>query len=109
MKNMKSLRNEAGISQHKLAEAIGSTQQAIHGYEHGDFEPDIQTMTDIARFFNTSIDYLVGNTAVRGKVEEAEMHRLTADEFVSIENQRRLSPEHRKILNAIQNTLLEIE
>ncbi|MCL2851744.1 MAG: helix-turn-helix domain-containing protein [Defluviitaleaceae bacterium] len=56
MERLKLLRGEKGISQEKLAEKVGSSQQLIHKYEHGS-EPDIEAMKRIANFFNTSIDY----------------------------------------------------
>ena len=59
MKNLKFLRDEKSVSQQKVADAIGSNQQSIHRYENGDYEPDIQTLTLLADYFDTSIDYLV--------------------------------------------------
>lgn len=109
MKNLKSLRSETGISQNKLAEAVDSTQQAIHRYEHEDYEPDINTMMRIANHFNTSIDYLVGNSDVRNKIEKIEKHDLNADETVLIEKYRSLTPKHRKSITVMLDTLLAKE
>jgi transcriptional regulator with XRE-family HTH domain len=109
MKNLKSLRVETGVSQLRLAEAIDSTQQAIHRYEHGDYEPDIQTMTEIANFFNTSVDYLVGNTTIRNKVEDIRISELSVDEVVFMDRHRKLSARDKGIMVAMQNTLLETE
>ena len=62
MKNLKQLRISHKLSQQKLAEKLSLSQQTIYKYEHGITEPDIDTLTKIASYFNTSIDYLVGNT-----------------------------------------------
>jgi transcriptional regulator with XRE-family HTH domain len=103
MKNLKLLRNETGISQYKLAEAVGSTQQAIHRYEHQDYEPDIETMTRLARFFGTSIDYLVGNTTIRNKIEKYD---LNIEETVLVDKYRRLSPKQKKSINITLDTFI---
>lgn len=62
MINLKKLRLEHKLSQQKLAEKFGITQQAIFNYENGITEPDIYMLKQFAEFFNTSIDYLVGYT-----------------------------------------------
>jgi len=58
--NLKKLRNEYKISQQQLADVIGVSQQSINKYENHNIEPDIETLKIMAKFFNTSIDYLVG-------------------------------------------------
>lgn len=58
--NLKKLRNEYNISQQQLADVIGVSQQSINKYENHNIEPDIETLKTMAKFFNTSIDYLVG-------------------------------------------------
>lgn len=60
MQNLKKLRLERKLSQQKLAEQFGITQQAIYNYENGITEPDIYMLKRMADFFHTSIDYLVG-------------------------------------------------
>lgn len=62
VKNLKKLRRRKGISQQKLADALGTSQQAINKYENQGSEPDIDMLIAMADFFNTSVDYLVGNT-----------------------------------------------
>lgn len=60
VENLKKLRNEHGISQQQLADIVGVSQQSINKYENHNVEPDITTLKVIARYFNTTIDYLVG-------------------------------------------------
>lgn len=57
MNRIKDLRLEKGVSQNKLAKALGLTQQAISAYENGLREPDLETLNKIANFFNVSVDY----------------------------------------------------
>ena len=60
MQNLKKLRLERKLSQQKLADKFGITQQAIFNYENGITEPDIYMLKQFADFFHTSIDYIVG-------------------------------------------------
>ena len=91
LENLKKLREEAGISQKQLAEFIGVSQQSINKYENHNIEPDIDTMIRIADFFNTSVDYLIGHTDLRRKIELTHAYELNTDECGVIEGYRKLS------------------
>ncbi len=54
------LRNEANLSQQKLATIIGVTQKAIDFWEKGINEPKASYIIKLAQFFNVSTDYLLG-------------------------------------------------
>ena len=60
VKNLKKLRNEKGISQQQLASVIGISQQSINKYENHNVEPDIFTLSALADYFGTSVDFLIG-------------------------------------------------
>ena len=62
---IKELRNEKGISQRELAEAIGMRANAINNYENGYRTPDANTVLQLARYFSVSADYLLGITPFR--------------------------------------------
>lgn len=49
---LKMLRREKGITQKKLAEIVGTTQQSINKYENHNIEPDISTLITMADYFN---------------------------------------------------------
>ena len=58
---LKQLREDAGLSQYKLAEILGISQSAVGNWEAGTKEPRNYAMTQkIADFFDVSIDYLLG-------------------------------------------------
>ncbi len=61
-RNLKGLRREAGLSQGKLAEAIGVTQQCVSKWERADGEPTLTYLWKIADLFGISIDVLCGRT-----------------------------------------------
>lgn len=62
MINLKTLRLERKLSQQKLAEQFGITQQAIFNYENDITEPDIYMLKQLATFFHTTVDYLIGHS-----------------------------------------------
>jgi transcriptional regulator with XRE-family HTH domain len=107
VKNLKMLRDEKGVSQQKVADAIGSNQQSIHRYENGDYEPDIQTMTLLADYFDTSIDFLVGRIEIRKKIEPVEEYALNHEEAQLMDTFRSLAPTYRKYLAVMLDTFVE--
>ncbi|MFU0825977.1 MAG: HTH cro/C1-type domain-containing protein [Lachnoclostridium sp.] len=60
--NLEKLRKERKISQSKLGNALGITQQMISSYEKNISSPNIETLIKIADYFQISIDRLVGHT-----------------------------------------------
>ena len=104
MERLKSLRVEKKISQEKLAEQIGTSQQLIHKYEHGS-EPDIRTMKLIANFFNTSVDYLIGNTDLRIKIDSLDGLDLNEHEVILLDKYRLLPANARRGISLLIDEL----
>lgn len=59
---LKELRQSSGMSQQQVAERLQIKQQSYARYENGTGEPNLQTVTEIARIFDVSCDYLLGLT-----------------------------------------------
>lgn len=59
-KTLKELRCEQKISQTKLGEIVGVSQDMISLYERGTSEPSQETLIKIAKHFEVSTDYLLG-------------------------------------------------
>ena len=59
-KNLRMLMKERNVTQEDLGKVLGKTRQAVGYYAEGSSTPDIQTLANIARFFNTSTDFLLG-------------------------------------------------
>jgi transcriptional regulator with XRE-family HTH domain len=96
IKNLKQLRKEKGISQKSLGEEIGVSQQSMNKYENYNIEPDISTLIHLAKFFNTSVDYLIGNTEIRPVAELAMSFKPTQDEIDLINEYRKMSESERE-------------
>lgn len=56
------LREEAGLTQEKLAAIFKTKKATISRYETGTREPKLDLLIEFADFFKVSIDYLVGRT-----------------------------------------------
>ena len=59
---LKLLREEAGISQNKLAKLIGIQQSSLNRYESGFSNPTPETLRWFGDFFDVSMDYIFGRT-----------------------------------------------
>ena len=58
--NLKTLRIERGIGQIELAKALGVSKGIISLWENGLREPSMSSLIALSKFFDVSIDYLVG-------------------------------------------------
>lgn len=105
--NLKILRQEYGISQQRLADAIGVSQQSINQYENHSVEPDISVLTRLADHFNTSIDFIVGRTDIRRPIEHTEAFHLNRDESDVITQYRALKGSEKQCIALMIKTLLE--
>ena len=57
---IRDLREDSDLTQSKIAEVLGCTQQTYSRYETGEITIDIYSLEKLAKFYKTSIDYLVG-------------------------------------------------
>ena len=58
--NLIKLRKENKVSQQKLAEFVGVSQQCVSEWEKDNIEPTLSNLWKTADFFDMPIDYLVG-------------------------------------------------
>ena len=87
---LKELRTAKGISQQELAEELSVHTMTISGYERGIRRPNFETLDALADYFDVSVDYLLGTSAV---LEHYPRH---GDEAMI----RRLKAYHDRILTA---------
>ena len=57
---IKELRLEAAISQKNLGKKLGYSNQTVSFWESGQREPSLDAVVQLAAFFKTSTDYLLG-------------------------------------------------
>lgn len=63
--NLRILRNEKGFTQKQLADKLLLSRNRISDYENATSEPSLDTLTQIADYFNVSIDFLLGHSELR--------------------------------------------
>lgn len=104
--NLKKLRLSKGISQQQLANELDVSQQSINKYENHKIEPDIYMLMQMADYFETSVDYLIGHTEISRKIEPVHQFDLNADEAVLVEQYRMLSPKERESIRLVMENYI---
>lgn len=79
-KQLKKYRKIHGISQAKFANAIGVSQQAIAKWETDKSTPDPYMLENISKFFNISVDALLG---IKRKEDEFQISTNDMNQFLS--------------------------
>ena len=67
---LRALREDKDINQTELAKAVGSGQKSISFFETGRYEPSIEIILKMAKYFNVSTDYLLGASNIPRKFGE---------------------------------------
>lgn len=101
MKRLKELRNAKGVSQQELADIIHVTQQSVFKYEHDMAEPDLDLIIACAKYFDTSVDYLIGYSDVPTRYESFPSDAITPFEYRLVEYYRRLSPTMKNLVEGV--------
>ena len=58
--NIRAFRKERSLTQEQLAEVLGVTTGAVHKWEAKLSIPDLELIVEMADFFDTSVDVLLG-------------------------------------------------
>lgn len=61
---IRDIREDHDYTQAKIAELLHCTQQTYSRYESGEISIDVRSLMILAKFYNTSVDYLLGLTDV---------------------------------------------
>ena len=67
--NIRAFRKQKGLTQEQLAEALGVTVGAVHKWETRLSAPELGMVTDLADFFDVSVDVLLGYQAKDNRLE----------------------------------------
>ena len=91
--NIRLLRQEKQYTMEKLAELCNVGRTSISQYESGKRTPSNATQEALADIFNVDIDYLMGRTSIRRKVDSEGFitQQITSDE-VNLINAYRKAP-----------------
>lgn len=83
---LRELREDRDLKQSDVAALLGTSQQCYSKYETGKYEMPVRYVTALADFYGVSVDYLLGRTACRIKLEDDQKSIIagyTADELLA--------------------------
>ncbi|MBR2888851.1 MAG: helix-turn-helix transcriptional regulator [Oscillospiraceae bacterium] len=63
--NIRNLRIDSGYTQKQIAALLGISQNTYSQYEVGVLNYPVDALIKLADFYNVSIDYLLGRTAIK--------------------------------------------
>lgn len=90
---IKTLRQEANITQSELAKNLNITRSSVNAWEMGISVPSTQFIVELAQFFKVSTDYLLGlsqqqSLDITSLTEEQRQIILTLMQYFGKENQK---------------------
>lgn len=71
MNRIRDLREDMDLRQIDISKATGIDQKTLSNYETGKTNPDSFAIIELARFFNVTTDYLLGETTNNFKERKA--------------------------------------
>lgn len=105
MNRLRDLREDRDLKQADIARVLNISQQYYQCYESGKNEIPTRHLITLAKFYNVSIDYIVGITDTPRALESSETQNALAKSYALI---KKISSAEPKIQKAIY-TLLDIE
>ena len=90
---IKELRMESGKSQTEVAKSLGISQQVFSTYEKESCFPDPNMLIKLARYFNVTVDYLIGNEESSPTMRGGSPETFTEEERTLIRYYRAIGKE----------------
>ena len=75
--DVRTLREDAGLSQGRLAEAMGVSRQTINSIENGRYIPSLPLAIALARYFGRSVEEVFHVDTTHGDTESVEAATAT--------------------------------
>lgn len=105
MLNLKTIRQEKKITQKEIANTLNKSITTICDWERGRTEPSIDDLSKISKFFNVSIDYLVGNANEEGFI--VIQNELSEDENYLIDLVRQLNMKDKSTIYELAELMVQ--
>ena len=67
--NIRNLREDNDLTQTDIANILHISQRAYSHYENGTREIPIPILINLARYYNVSVDYLLGETSTKKRYQ----------------------------------------
>lgn len=78
LENLKELRKKAGLTQEEAAKIFKVSTTSYVNWELGDYQPKIETLINMADYYHTTIDYIVGRSIKDFSPEEKQILQMAA-------------------------------
>lgn len=90
---LKQLREENQLTQRNIATILNVSDRTVSYYENNQRTPDPNTLIKLAKFFNVSIDYLLGQTDYRQGYQNQvnDMEKIINNIILDLKNSADLS------------------
>lgn len=85
MNRIAQLRKEKGLNQVGLGLRLNVSQKMVSAYESGIHQPSIETLLELSKIFNVSVDYILGNSDIRQSAEKFSRDNLSTNELKLLE------------------------
>ena len=101
---LRKLRIEKKMKQEEIAKKFNTSKAAISNYENDYRKPNMDLISDLADFFDVSVDYLLGRTDVRKIEMPAELkkfmdkHGIDYIESAKYAREKGIPPEDIKVM-----------
>ena len=107
MKRLAELRKEKGLNQVGLGLKLNVSQKMISAYESGVHQPSIDTLVEMSKIFNVSVDYLIGTSNIKLPAEKLLKDSASPEETELLSLFKELSKEKQQkaigIIFALKN------
>lgn len=87
---LRQLRTERNLSQQNLADQLGFTKSRVSMYERGEREPAIETIEEIADYFNVDLDYLTGRSDIPNRTQDIALQKPPAISSINLAHLQRI-------------------
>ena len=74
-RRIRDLREDRDMTQTQIAKMLGMSQTGYSKYETGENDIPTQVLIKLARFYKTSVDYLLGETETPSVIPDARCER----------------------------------
>lgn len=110
MSRFKDLRISRGLTQDKLARELNTSQQTISRIEYKDELVPTDILMKASKFFNVSVDYILGLTDEKhNQVCEDRLHRYMLEHEEVVLEYAALKPEYQEAIKGVIKTLTEAQ
>lgn len=73
---LKLLRKNRKVTQIRLSTHLGISQEAVSAYERNESMPNTDILIELSKFFDVTVDYLLGLDNVKKRISERELNEF---------------------------------